>query len=550
MRDIFRDAGCLLAILLSSLLSGCGGGSGSGSPPSSPGGSAPVVAVPSQPAAVFFGMHQSHTAACDTGDLAYPLFDARAGTFRIWSTCKTQWADMNPASNSFDFTGLDGLLAALKIKGINDVYISLGSTPNWISSNPTDILCDRANVFGEPPGMCDPPADLNSDGSGTDLAWRSFVTALVGHVSAAGYLSTHAHITYYEIWSEFHRSDTVGVPGTTCFTPGSSAGIPCSYRGTFAQMLRMTQDMRCIVEGHTSDPITGLGLTCGTANYAQTGVDPTAGVMEGDAGGGLLDDGTATLENYLYCDANPPTGSQCNWSRSNPLGANATDVISGHSYFNNGDSPESVMRFVAAEKAMLSPADAAKPYFTGEGSWGKNYSVGEPSIQAAYVARWFAVLLLAHADRGYWFAWDEFENSGNGGLWSPTPLTAPPLECSTPDTAIGGYYCTGGIAYAQTVDWLSGATVVTGTCPASCSEPSSGVFSLTISRTGGYQAQMLWDSSKVSTCVNPMCGSTPIPQPPSFAVSQWRDTAGNTHSGMPPNIGASPIILENMPPPS
>jgi hypothetical protein len=47
-----------------------------------------------------------------------------------------------------------------------------------------------------------------------------------------------------------------------------------------------------------------------------------------------------------------------------------------------------------------------------------------------------------------------------------------------------------------------------------------------------------------------MCGSTPIPQPPSFAVSQWRDTAGNTHSGMPPNIGASPIILENMPPPS
>ena len=123
--------------------------------------------------ATFFGMHQSHVAGCDSAPLDFPLFDAPAGTFRIWGTCKTQWADMNPASNSFDFTGLDELLAALKIKGINDVFISLGSTPNWISSNPTDTVCDRANVNGELPGMCDPPTDLKSDGSGTDPAWRS-----------------------------------------------------------------------------------------------------------------------------------------------------------------------------------------------------------------------------------------------------------------------------------------------------------------------------------------------------------------------------------------
>jgi hypothetical protein len=550
MRTVFRYAGCLFAILLCSLLGGCGGGSSSSDtsqPPS--GGSGPVVAVPSQPAAVFFGMHQSHTAACDPAPLDYPLFDARAGTFRIWSTCRTQWADMNPASNTFNFTGLDELLAALNIKGINDVYISVGATPNWISSNPTDLLCDMANVFGQPPGQCDPPTDLNKDGSGTDLAWRSFVTALISHVSAADYLSTHAHITNYEIWSEFHRSDTVGVPGTTCVTPQSTDGSPCSYRGTFAQMLRMTQDMRCIVEGHTSDPISGLGLTCGTANYAQIGIDPTAHIMEGDAGGGSLDDGVVTLENYLYCDANPPAGSECTWSRANPLGANATDVISGHSYFNHNAVPEEIMQYIAEEKAILSPADAAKPYFTGEGSWGKNDTVSDPNLQAAYVPRWFALLLLAHVDRGYWFAWDEFQPTGTGGLWSPSPVSFPPVECNTLDTATSGYYCSGAIAYTQTVDWLSGATVVTGTCPASCSTPSPGVFSLTISRSAGYQAQILWDSSPVSSCSNPMCGSTPINTPPPFAVSQWRDVAGNTHSGMPPNIGASPIIVENMTPP-
>ncbi len=499
--------------------------------------------------ATFFGMHQSHTAACNTGDLAYPLFDVGAGAFRIWSTCKTQWGDMNPTSGVFEFTGLDELLAALKTNGNNDVYISLGETPHWISSDPADTLCDQANVFGEPTGMCDPPSDLNKDGTGTDQAWRDFAAALVSHVSGADYLETHARITNYEIWSEFHRSDTVGVPGTTCHTPQSNDGSPCSFRGTFAQMLRMTQDMRCIVEGRASDPITGLGLTCGTANYAQIGIDPTAQVMEGDAGGGSLDDGTVTLENYLYCDAKPPAGSECTWSRANPLGANATDVISGHSYFNHGAIPEQVMQYISEEKAMLSTADAVKPYFTGEGSWGKNETVNDPALQAAYVPRWYMALLISGVQRGYWFAWDEFQATGTGGLWSPTLISFPPVSCMTPDP-VGGYYCTGGTAYIQTVIWLGGATVTTFTCSGNCSDPSPGIFTFNITRSGGYQAQIAWDSTSPSlTCSNPMCGSTPLPPPP-FTVVQWRDVAGNTHTGAPSNIGASPIIMENMAPPS
>ena len=173
----------------------------------------------------------------------------------------------------------------------------------------------------------------------------------------------------------------------------------------------------------------------------QIGIDPTALVMEGDAGGQLLDNGAVTLENYLYCDANPPAGSECTWSRANPLGSNSTDVISGHSYFNLGGFPEQVMKYIAQEKAMLSPADAAKPYFTGEGSWGKNDTVSGADLEAAFVPRWFGVLLLSHVDRGYWYAWDQFESFGTGGLWSPDPITFPPVECSTPDTAVGGYYC-------------------------------------------------------------------------------------------------------------
>jgi len=540
MSKVVRGVVCPSVIVFCLLLAGCGSGakqlSQTPPPPSPP---------PSQPASVFFGMHQSHVAECgDKGDLAFPLFDAPAGAMRIWSTCKTQWADMNPVPNFFDFSRLDLLLAAVRSKGINDVYISLGSTPNWISSNPADVLCDRANVFGEPPGMCDPPSDLNKDGTGTDQAWRDFVTALVSHVAASDYLSTHAHILYYEIWSEFHRSDTIGVPGTTCRTPGT--GIPCSYRGTFAQMLRMAQDLRCIVEGHASDPITATGLTCGTAGYTSTGLDPKAKVMAGDAGGELLDQGNVTMQNYLYCNNNPPAGSECNYGDA---GSAATDVISGHSYFNNGGLPEKVMFYIADEKARLSATDAAKPYFTGEGSWGKNTSVSDPALQAAYVPRWYMALLMSGVQRGYWFAWDEYQSSGTGGLWAPGAQIFPPVSCATPDP-IGGYYCTGGIAYMQTVNWLDGATVTSFTCPGLCLDPSVGIFTFNITRAGGYQAQIAWDSTPPrSSCSNPMCGSTPLPNPPPFTVVQWRDVAGNTHSGAPSDIGASPVIMENMAPP-
>ncbi|MBZ5570811.1 MAG: beta-galactosidase [Acidobacteriia bacterium] len=485
-------------------------------------------------------MHQSHLAGCGTSSHQFPLFDGPAGTFRIWgNVCAEGWQGINPARGSFDFSGLDLLLADLKNRGINDVFITLGKTPSWISSNPTDMLCDEAGMNNLPPGMCDPPVDLNPDGTGTDQAWRDFVTTLVQHVSASDYLANHAHIAFYEIWNEFHRSDTVAT--AVCQTP--SAGISCSYRGTFAQMLRMAQDLRCIVEGHSSDPITATGLTCGTSGYTATGLDPTAMIMAGDAGPQPLDDGNTVMENYLDCGANPPAGSMCNYGNA---GAAATDVVVGHVYFTHGEVPEDLLPYIAVEKAMADTA--GKPYFIGEGSWGKNEDTPNPTLQAAYVPRWYLTLLISGVQRAYWYAWDHASPTGSGALWSPDLLSGSPLECDIPDLKIGGYYCTGGIAYYETVDWLSDATIASVSCPGSCTNPGPGVFTVGITRSGGYEAEIVWDSSAVSSCSNPQCGSTPFPNPP-FTVSQWRDVTATTHNGAPATIGASPIILENMPRP-
>ena len=99
------------------------------------------------------------------------------------------------------------------------------------------------------------------------------------------------------------------------------------------------------------------------------------------------------------------------------------------------------------------PADAAKPYYTGEGSWGRNQPWPTPPLMPAFAPRWWAVLLLSHVDRGYWDTWDEWQGNGTGDphrfllrRWNARPLTQ-----------IGGFYCNGDIAYMQTVDWLSGA---------------------------------------------------------------------------------------------
>jgi hypothetical protein len=481
----------------------------------------------------FFGMNQSHSIVCPNTPLSlqYPLYGVNAA-LRDWNLCTTQWADINSANGVYNFASLDGLLAGAKSKNV-DVYITLGATPNWISSKPTDTACDRANSFGQPAGMCDPPSDINPDGTGTDTAWRAFITALVTHVSTSSYLQTHAHIMFYEIWSEFSRSDSIGT--ATC----NATGPTCSYRGTFAQMLRMTQDLRCIVEGFPNDPITALNTTCGNDKTMPVrGLDPTARIAEGDAGDTPLDNGNIVMQNYLYCNNNPPVNSQCNYGSA---GSAATDIIDGHPYFTS-HVPEALIPVLADMISRLSLTDQAKLRFASEGSWGQNSTVNDPMLQAAYVPRWFAVLLIQKFDRGYWWSWDGAGAGGNGGLWNSVSMTFPPNQCNTIDPVVGGYDCTGGTAFRTTIQWFVGNTVTGITCPTSCSNPTLGVYTMTFTGVNGQTFVMVWDSSQTSPCSNPMCGQTPLPTLP-FQAANWQDVLGNNYSGQPKTIGASPIWL-------
>ena len=109
---------------------------------------------------------------------------------------------------------LDHWLTAAQQTG-DDPLFTLGMTPQWASSRPNDKTC-----LPQPRGECDPPDDLNADGSGTDQHWKDFITAIVTHVNG--------RIHHWEVWNEPQAAN--------------------AWTGTHAQLVRMAQDARTIIQ--------------------------------------------------------------------------------------------------------------------------------------------------------------------------------------------------------------------------------------------------------------------------------------------------------------
>ncbi len=127
-----------------------------------------------------------------------------------------------------------------------DAIFTLARTPAWASQNPNDTTCNTT-------GACDPPIDLNSDGSGADDAWIAWITALAQH-SYDRKLAGQTGISYYEIWNEWN--------------------IAGYWNGTPQQLVRMEQDARCVVKGPPSGRSCYPGIS-----FSGRGTDPTADIV-------------------------------------------------------------------------------------------------------------------------------------------------------------------------------------------------------------------------------------------------------------------------------
>jgi hypothetical protein len=422
----------------------------------------------------FFNMHTGHTNT--------PWPSAPVAGQRLWDS-GVSWPLINSAKGIYDWTKLDQRLAEAQVHRAELLY-DMGMTPIWAqcgtataSSCVQTSGCAYAGTsYGAGPGQCYWPADLNQDGTGSNQSWKDWVTALASHSVNSG----TGHIKYYEIWNE---------PNDLAF-----------WRGTTAQLVRMTQDAACIIKG--------VGPGC--RNVA---IDPNALIV-----------------------TPPPTygGSSINKWMNDYLragGADVSDVIAFHGY--NGSNAEKIPTLVSALRndALTTFKQTSKPLFDSEFSWGLNAVFPDQEERAGFVVRSLLLHWSSGVSRVYWYSWDS-----SGTMWSDTSTSG----CTTPDASGIGFTCKAGLAFAQVENWLVGATL---------SQPCAAngtVWTCGLTKPGGYQALAVWDTAQ--SCSSGLCTTsnfTFTPVSPNYIHRRDVYGAVTTISGRTVPIGYKPILLEN-----
>jgi hypothetical protein len=255
--------------------------------------------------------------------------------------------------------------------------------------------------------------------------------------------------------------------------------ITVEYAGTIPQLVRMTKDVNAVAKSYDS--------TIQIVSPAETGDGPIAKDCPQ----------MQYLTNFLAAG-----------------GGQYVDIIALHGYV---WIPEDIItRINAAKTAMQQYGQNKKPIFVTEGSWalGSQFPTNQ---QPGFSFRHYLSMLTSSAQRFYLMA---FFGVDAGNLWNTTTKTLTPA----------------GLAYQLYYDWLVGATM-TQSCHAQSA--SSPVWSCAFSRSGGYQAEAIWNTSL------PWGQTSRITVPNQYL--RYRDLYNNvtTIENHQVPIGYDPIWLEN-----
>jgi polysaccharide biosynthesis protein PslG len=193
-------------------------------------------------------------------------------------------------------------------------------------------------------------------------------------------------------------------------------------------------------------------------------------------------------------------------------GAAYTDVLAFHGYWSA--SAEDIVTVITSYKAvMVANGLSGEPMWDTESSWaGGDGNLGTPPIarQVGFIAKYYLLHWSEGVSRFIWYAYD----GGPiwGGFW---------------DVSNGASLAAN--AYRETYRWMVGAFL---TKP--CSSDSSGVWTCTLSRPGGYTAEAIWSSK----------GAKIVRVRPQYV--NFRDLAGVVHriDRLTVRIGDQPVLLE------
>jgi N-acetylglucosamine-6-sulfatase len=381
------------------------------------------------------------------------------------------WQRVEQQKGVFDFTLFDAYVAAAQKNGLVDT-----------STHTANVAITLA---AGTPGWAVADKSTCSTTNGNQVCtappdnvqdWKDFVTALVTHYDGTG----EPHIRIYELWNEINWAQW--------------------WTGTNAQMVALAQAAYPVVH---ADPNSIL-LTPSVAGPVGTSLAHS--VVTGmtsylQAGGAAYADGGA-FHGY-------------------PGAQNVTPFPMPEDEGTPGCTPNVTCWGSIATKAMQMRAVfdqnglAGKPMFQTEGSWG-NDSVTDANTQVAWITRY--TLLQAgkrasvNLQLASWFAW------------------APPAFGWGDIEDASGNPTAAGAAYREVYHWLVGATMAQ-----PCSGDSSGTWTCSLTRPGGYVGKVVWNTK----------GSATFALGPGYA--QMRDVKGATTpllAGSSIPIGAKPVLVE------
>jgi hypothetical protein len=533
------------------------------------------------------------------------------GVYRIWDTDATPsgyssgyslaWPDMQTSastSNSSPTLSTEGQAAlALELQNLYTAnrdavaMYTLSRTPYWALSTASqgDTTCNYYNngtnywnngsgplIYA--PGQCDVPADLataNSSGDYTNQTWRNWVTALAQYLKTLTTADGYAQVGYFEIWNEFDRSN---------FLTGQTNGSNVSYNGNYQQLLRMTEDARCILIGNNGPTgqltihnytTTGGTQSCNTTNFpGGVGLLPNAKITtpSAHAQGSTakqINQGIQLMQNFFYCNVpggsmypnNFPPTSDCNWTATSDWGGLAVDIINFHMKPGNevppggasNQQPEAEMtnEHSSATSIFTDSHEAGLPFMNGEGGYAGDGWEGcsatgcvdllsYPGEQAAFVARYALIQWSLGFSEFNWYQYDG--STGTNGTSSILSTgTAGSLTLTDP-----------GQAYYDVINWIVGSSMVSGFNCGLVSGSQTGTLwacEFTKSSPSGWEGRVYWDVGAAYACLSAdptPCGTTySLTVPTAYTYYQTGiGTAQNPISSHKINVSSMPTLVE------
>jgi polysaccharide biosynthesis protein PslG len=191
-------------------------------------------------------------------------------------------------------------------------------------------------------------------------------------------------------------------------------------------------------------------------------------------------------------------------------GGDYADIISFHGYCDA--EAESISPVVARyQKVIAAHGQGSKPLWDTEADWAGDADdvLDGSGNRADFMAKYYFLQWSDGVSRFVWYAYD---GGTWGGLWNPA-------TGADPDVA----------SYNVVQQWMVGASMTSG-----CMPDANGTWSCALSRDGGYQALVLWNSKKTASYQVP------------GQYTDVRDLGGNVRSLAKGSlqVGDSPVLVE------